>query len=100
MIANMVVHMRIEEVCVAAGISIRALIEIVDYGIVEPEGVSRRDWRFDPQAIAVIKRAARLKQDLDIDWGGVALALDLLAEIDELRGENRMLRQRLRRFLL
>ncbi len=100
MITNMAVHMRIEEVCVAAGVSIRALIEIVDYGIVEPEGGSRRNWRFDPQAIALIKRAARIKHDLDIDWGGVALALDLLSEIDELRSENRMLRQRLRRFLL
>lgn len=100
MTRNMILRMRIEEVCDATGVSARAVTEIVAHGIVEPEGASQPDWLFDPQEIGVIKRAARLQRDLDIDWAGVALALDLLSEIDALRVENRMLKQRLRRFLL
>jgi len=36
---------------------------------------------------------------LELEWEGVALALNLLDELEHLRAENRMLRQRLGRFL-
>jgi chaperone modulatory protein CbpM len=44
-------------------------------------------------------RALRLHQELEIDWSGIALAIELLDELEQLRDENRMLRQRLRRFM-
>lgn len=72
--------------------------EIVEVGIVEPQVIAG-DWHFDEQVILVITRAVRLHRDLDIDWGGVALALELLDEVERLRRENRQLRQRLERFL-
>ena len=36
---------------------------------------------------------------MELDWPGIALALRLLDEVDELRAENRYLRQRLARLL-
>jgi|SaaInl5LU_22_DNA_1037371.scaffolds.fasta_scaffold04216_2 chaperone modulatory protein CbpM len=92
------VFFEVEEVCEAVGISTQTLIEIVELGIVEPE-VSGESWHFDPEALPVVKRASRLKNDLDIDWPGIALALDILNELDSLRAENQMLKQRLDRFL-
>jgi len=35
-----------------------------------------------------------------MEWDGVALALELLDELENVRAENRMLKQRLGRFLL
>lgn len=72
--------------------------EIVELGIVEPAVVDD-DWHFDEQVIMVVTRAARLHRDLHIDWSGVALALELLDEVESLRLENERLRQRLARFL-
>ena len=40
----------------------------------------------------------RLQAELQIDWAGVALALQLLDDLQQLRGENSHLRQRLNRF--
>ncbi|MNM95603.1 Chaperone modulatory protein CbpM [compost metagenome] len=45
------------------------------------------------------KRAAKLHHDLQLEWEGVALALELLEEVQQLRSENSMLRQRLGRFV-
>lgn len=40
----------------------------------------------------------RLRRELALDWAGVAVALDLLGEVERLRLENRHLRRRLGRF--
>jgi chaperone modulatory protein CbpM len=107
------------EVCRRVSLPEHAVIEIVEVGIVRPvagtpvagtpvagtpaagapAAGSARAWRFDDQTLVVLSRAARLHEDLDLDWHGVALALDLLEELDTLRRENEQLRQRLSRFL-
>jgi chaperone modulatory protein CbpM len=50
--------------------------------------------------LALAKRAAKLRHDLELEWEGVALALDLLEEVQQLRAENRMLKQRLARLVI
>ncbi|MFJ2712050.1 chaperone modulator CbpM, partial [Pseudomonas sp. NPDC087346] len=49
---------------------------------------------------ALAKRAAKLRRDLELEWEGVALALNLLEEVQELRAENQMLKQRLGRLVV
>ena len=87
------------EVCRRVSLPEHAVSEIVEVGIVTPVAGSARAWRFDDQTLIVLSRAARLHEDLALDWHGVALALELLEEIDTLRRENEQLRQRLNRFL-
>ena len=87
------------EVCRRVSLPEHAVIEIVEVGIVTPVACSAHTWRFDDQTLVVLSRAARLHEDLALDWHGVALALELLEEIDTLRRENEQLRQRLNRFL-
>lgn len=87
------------EVCRRVSLPEHAVIEIVEVGIVTPVAGSARAWRFDDQTLVVLSRAARLHEDLALDWHGVALALELLEEIDTLRRENEQLRHRLSRFL-
>jgi len=59
-------------------------------------------WKTPQQAeqVAVAKRAAKLRHDLELEWEGVALALDLLEEVQQLRAENQMLKQRLARLVV
>lgn len=88
----------LEEFCQSAELPIEYLFEIVEQGIIEPRGPAPENWRFDTRALLVARRAARLRRDLDLEWPGIALALDLLEELEQLRRENRRLRRRLGRF--
>jgi chaperone modulatory protein CbpM len=94
------VQLDLAEFCEAADLTDVYVIEIVEHGILEPQGGPPRDWRFTDYELTLAKRAAKLRRDLELEWEGVALALDLLEEVRELRAENRMLRQRLGRLVV
>lgn len=93
-------QLNLEEFCQSAELPVEYLFEIVEHGIIEPRGPAPESWRFDTRALLVARRAARLRRDLDLEWSGIALALELLEELEQLRRDNRRLRQRLDRFLL
>ncbi|AJO76308.1 chaperone modulator CbpM [Pseudomonas sp. MRSN 12121] len=97
--STLIVQLDMEEFCEVADLPAAYVIEIVEHGILDPHGSAPRDWRFTDYELAVAKRAAKLRHDLELEWEGVALALELLDEVRELRNENQMLRQRLGRLL-
>jgi chaperone modulatory protein CbpM len=79
-------------------ISEQDLIDIVSLGIIEPHDRQASEWQFDDVVVADIARATRLRRDLEINWAGVALAMELLDEVEALRRENHELLRRLKRF--
>jgi len=85
--------MTVVEVCQCVRLPLDVIVEIVETGIIEPEGSRPVDWVFDKQMLALLKKAQRLQRDLEIDWNGVALALGLLEELESVRAENARLRQ-------
>ena len=84
------------EVTHCVHLSTATVITIVEHGIVEPRGQSPRDWQFEPQMLAVLRRATRMRQDLELDWAGIALALSLVDQLQQLRDDNQRLRHQLR----
>ena len=100
MSSPLIVQLDMAEFCEASDLSDVYVIEIVEHGILEPQGAQPREWRFTDYELALAKRAAKLRRDLDLEWEGVALALDLLEEVRELRAENLMLKQRLGRLVV
>ncbi|TKI06145.1 chaperone modulator CbpM [Martelella alba] len=94
------VTLEVTEFCQYASISRDELLEVVALGIIAPRGEADDEWRFDTDALAEIRRAQRLRRELELDWPGIALAVGLLDDIRRLKAENRRLRQRLDRFLL
>ena len=48
--------------------------------------------------VVITRKALRLHRDLEIDWSGIAFALSLIDEIEQLREQNDCLSQRLSRF--
>ena len=99
MIKRTTVYIRTDELCQVAHCSTETVVGLVEYGVIEPGGSSPDDWQFEEQTVTIVRRAARLQQDFGTDIAGVALALDLLGKLEDARLENRMLRQRLKRFL-
>ncbi|MBN3964564.1 chaperone modulator CbpM [Pseudomonas gregormendelii] len=96
----LIVHLDLAEFCEATDLSDFYVIEIVEHGILEPQGSVPKDWRFNDYELALAKRAAKLRRDLELGWEGVALALELLEQVQQLRAENRMLKQRLGRLVV
>lgn len=83
------------EVTLSVRVPVETVIVIVDQGIVEPRGQTPQEWQFEPQMLATLRRAIRLKEDLEMDWAGIAVTLSLVDQLQQLRSENRLLRQQL-----
>lgn len=91
--------LNIGELCDLTQISSKLIVKIVEHGIVEQREIKPESWRFDSDMILTINKALRLRRDLDLNWSGVALALSLINEVEDLRLENKRLHQRLKRYL-
>lgn len=61
------------------------IVQLVEEGILEPAGHNPAQWRFSGASLQKAHIAMRLQRDLEINLAGVALALDLMDEIESLR---------------
>ncbi len=88
-------ELSLNDLCRACSCSEQWLIELVEEGALEPEGgapisgqtitVQAQQWRFSVNSFERARIAMRLQRDLEINLAGVALALDLLNEIENLK---------------
>lgn len=62
------------------------VVELVEEGVVVPMGQSPVQWRFSATCLTKVRKAVRLQNDLGVNVAGVALALQLMDEMDLLRG--------------
>ena len=69
----------------ACGVEPDYIQTLVVEGLVEPV-VSEPGWRFGGDELARVRRIQRLQSDFQASLDSVALMLDLLDEIDRLRG--------------
>lgn len=79
-----VVSLSLDELCRFCQADRNWIIDLVEHGVLEPEGASVQSWQFHSVSIARAKKARRLNQDLGVNTAGVALVLDLLAEREEM----------------
>lgn len=61
------------------------VMELVEYGVLEPKGARVETWRFRGPNIVRAKKARRLNRDLGINAAGIAMVIDLLEQRDEFR---------------
>ncbi len=78
-------HLSITEICKACSITHTHIEEWVAEGVLQPQGSNQNEWLFTGQSLRRAKIASRLMRDLEVNTPGVALALDLLEEIEALR---------------
>jgi chaperone modulatory protein CbpM len=82
-------ELTLQELSRMCAVDERHLIEYVEEGVltvirVEPQ------WRFSGGALRRARLALRLEHDLELNLAGVALALDLMQELQQLRRELRL----------
>lgn len=74
------------EMCRVCDIDSRFVAILVEEGVIEPtEKNTPFRWRFNGLMIKRTQIAVRLKRDLDINLPGIAIVIDLLEELQELR---------------
>jgi chaperone modulatory protein CbpM len=70
----------------------RRIVDLVEEGILRVIDTAAPDWRFDGANLRRARVALRLERDLEINLAGVALALELMDELEQLRGQLRQYR--------
>jgi len=78
-------ELSLKEISRACSSTSEWVIELVSEGVLEPVGREQEQWRFSGTSLLRARAAMRLQHDLDINVAGVALALDLIEEIETLR---------------
>jgi chaperone modulatory protein CbpM len=79
------------QLCRACDVHADWIISIVEESIIEPQGANSRLWRFSGASMIRARSALRLQRDLGINLEGIALALDLMEELESLRTQLKAL---------
>lgn len=72
-------------------VEVALIKEMVQIGVLEPQGRTPADWWFSGHDLVRLQRALRLQQDLGINLPGLALCIELLEERDRLNARMRVL---------
>jgi chaperone modulatory protein CbpM len=77
----------IVELADTCGVSEAIVRELVEYGALAPEDPQSQPWMFSAEWVGRIRRAARIREDLELETQGLALVLSFLDRIDRLERE-------------
>lgn len=78
-------ELTLAEISRGCAVHAECIIELVEEGVLAPVGREPHYWRFTGVQLRRASVALRLQRDLGINLAGVALALQLLDEVDVLR---------------
>lgn len=79
------VQISLAELCHACAVHAERIIDLVEQGVLEPVGVDSVHWIFSGESLIRARTAIRLEDELQVNAAGVALALELMQEIENLR---------------
>ena len=82
-------QLTLRQLCDDCDVHAEYIIELVDEGFIEPSGIEKSHWCFNGINIRRVQKAKRLQNDLGINLAGIALALELMEEIEQLRSRLR-----------
>lgn len=79
----------LREFCEHCAENAERVIEMVESGVLSPSGARPTEWRFTIHSVVRLQKARRLARDLEINLPGIALALELLEQVESLREQVR-----------
>jgi chaperone modulatory protein CbpM len=82
-------ELTLADVSRACAVHAEYIVELVEEGVLSPAGREPASWRFTGVHMHRATMSLRLQRDLKINLAGVALALQLLEEIEALRSRIR-----------
>ncbi|MGZ5007713.1 MAG: chaperone modulator CbpM [Methylobacter sp.] len=83
----------LEQLCEACGVHAEWVISLVEESIIEPQGGEIHIWRFSGSSLVRVRSALRLQHDLGINLAGIALALDLMDELENMRAQLKTMKR-------
>lgn len=93
-------ELTLEDMCEAVELPAHTFVKLVEHGILNPQGEKAEEWTFDLTMMSIARQATRIRRDLKLSWGAVAIVVELIEEREQLKAENQILNQQLQRFLL
>lgn len=78
-------ELTLRDLCDSCNLHAERILELVSYGVIEPLDKDEVHWRFTGISLVRVKKAQRLERDLGINLSGIALAIDLIDEVERLR---------------
>jgi len=75
----------LEELSQACRVRTEWIVELVEEGILEPQGRETSVWYFSGHSLQRARTVRRLQQDLGVNLAGAAVVLDLMDEVASLR---------------
>lgn len=84
----------LEEFCHATHAPKQIIIQMIEYQLIQPEGDTPEQWRFDSLSLRHGRIAASFYRDLEINMPGIALALELLEKIEHLQRQVKILEKK------
>jgi chaperone modulatory protein CbpM len=82
----------LDDLCRLCAVERTFIVELVEEGVLSVMQADAAEWRFAGVALRRARLALRLQRDLEINLPGVALALQLMEELNDLRRELRAAR--------
>ena len=79
----------LSDLCRACKAEVALIVELVDEGVLMPQGSTPEQWRFTGLHMHRARTAVRLQRDLGVNLAGAALALQLMDELSSLRAQLR-----------
>jgi chaperone modulatory protein CbpM len=79
------VPLSLAELCRACNAAPELVLQLVEHGVIEPQGAGPQAWVFAGASLRRTRVALRLLHDLELNLQGAALAVELLDEIARLQ---------------
>lgn len=86
----------LREVCERSRLQEDFVTRCVEYGIIDVAGDDLSGWGFPARSLRRLLKASRLQRDLELNFSGLGLALELLDEVESLQGQITSLKKQLR----
>ncbi|MBL8416422.1 MAG: MerR family transcriptional regulator [Propionivibrio sp.] len=84
-------ELTLAELCRACAVRSESIVELVEEGVLAPNGREPHRWRFSGIHMHRATVALRLQRDLGVNLAGAALALQLLDEVEALRARLKVM---------
>ena len=88
--------LRMSDLAIRCQVRPKLIERFVCLGLVDPhqQNLPAREWLFESETEVRVKKILRLRNDLSINYSGIAVVLDLLERIDELEARIRELEKK------
>jgi len=75
----------VSDICHTYSVTQQQIEEMVELGVIQPIEHQVCEWCFDMCAFKRFQKALRLQHDLEVNLEGIAIILDLIDELEEVK---------------